>query len=76
MLNQPVMFWRVSINAFRGVRWAFWQLSDCRYWQHSWSAEQFTAIGPDVECVVLARAVDWFLRNMILLNDDKTIVFQ
>lgn len=44
--------------------------------RHSLSAEQFTAIGRDVECVVLARAVDWFLRNRILLNGDKTIVFQ
>ena len=44
--------------------------------RHSLSAEQFTAMGRDVECVVLARAVDWFLRNRILLNGDKTIVFQ
>jgi formyltetrahydrofolate deformylase len=43
---------------------------------HSLSVEQFTAMGRDVECVVLARAVDWFLRNRILLNGDKTIVFQ
>ncbi|MET3108112.1 formyltetrahydrofolate deformylase [Oxalobacteraceae bacterium GrIS 2.11] len=44
--------------------------------RHSLSAEQFTAMGRDVECVVLARAVDWFVRNRILLNGDKTIVFQ
>jgi len=44
--------------------------------RHSMSAEQFTAMGRDVECVVLARAVDWFVRNRILLNGDKTIVFQ
>jgi formyltetrahydrofolate deformylase len=44
--------------------------------RHSLSADQFTAMGRDVECVVLARAVDWFLRNRILLNGDKTIVFQ
>jgi len=43
---------------------------------HSLSADQFTAMGRDVECVVLARAVDWFVRNRILLNGDKTIVFQ
>jgi len=43
---------------------------------HSLSAEQFTAMGRDVECVVLARAVDWFVRSRILLNGDKTIVFQ
>ncbi len=43
--------------------------------RHSLTADQFTAIGRDVECVVLARAVDWFLRHRILLNGDKTIVF-
>lgn len=43
---------------------------------HSLSAEQFTALGRDVECLVLARAVDGFLRNRILLNGDKTVVFQ
>lgn len=44
--------------------------------RHSLSAEQFSAMGRDVECVVLARAVDWFLHHRILLNGDKTIVFQ
>ena len=44
--------------------------------RHSMSADQFTAMGRDVECVVLSRAVDWFVRNRILLNGDKTIVFQ
>lgn len=43
--------------------------------KHSLSVEQFTALGRDVESVVLARAVELFLRNRILLNGDKTIVF-
>ena len=43
---------------------------------HAMSAEQFTAMGRDVECVVLSRAVDWFVRSRILLNGDKTVVFQ
>jgi len=43
---------------------------------HAMSAEQFTAMGRDVECVVLSRAVDWFVRSQILLNGDKTVVFQ
>ena len=42
---------------------------------HSLTAEQFTAIGRDVECVVLARAVDWFVHHRILQNGDKTVVF-
>ena len=34
------------------------------------------AIGRDVECVVLARAVKWFLAHRILLNGYKTVVFK
>jgi len=42
---------------------------------HAMSAEQLTAIGRDVESVVLARAVKWFVEHRILLNGDKTVVF-
>ena len=38
--------------------------------------ETLTAIGRDVECVVLARAVKWFVEHRILLNGHKTIVFK
>jgi formyltetrahydrofolate deformylase len=43
--------------------------------EHSMSAEALTAIGRDVESVVLARAVKWFVEHRILLNGDKTVVF-
>jgi len=43
---------------------------------HSLSAKEFTAMGRDVESVVLARAVNWFLQHRILLNGDKTIIFR
>jgi formyltetrahydrofolate deformylase len=43
---------------------------------HAQSVQEFTAIGRDVECVVLARAVDWFVHHRILLNGDRTIVFR
>ena len=42
---------------------------------HSMSPEQLTAIGRDVECVTLARAVKWHVEHRILLNGHKTIVF-
>jgi formyltetrahydrofolate deformylase len=43
---------------------------------HGQSVQEFTAIGRDVECVVLARAVEWFVQHRILLNGDRTIVFR
>lgn len=42
---------------------------------HSMSVDAVTAIGRDVESVVLARAVNWFLHRRILQNGDKTVVF-
>ncbi len=43
--------------------------------QHSHSPEDFTAVGRDVECVVLARAVRWHVEHRVLLNGRKTVVF-
>ena len=43
---------------------------------HAQGVRDFTAIGRDVECVVLARAVEWFVQHRILLNGDRTIVFR
>jgi formyltetrahydrofolate deformylase len=43
---------------------------------HALSAKEFTAMGRDVESVVLARAVNWFVQQRILLNGDKTIIFR
>jgi formyltetrahydrofolate deformylase len=42
---------------------------------HAMDVEALTAIGRDVESVVLARAVKWFVEHRILLNGDKTVVF-
>lgn len=42
---------------------------------HSLRPEQLTAIGRDVECVALARAVKWHVEHRILLNGHKTVVF-
>lgn len=43
---------------------------------HSMGTDTLTAIGRDVECVVLARAVKCFVEHRILLNGHKTVVFK
>jgi formyltetrahydrofolate deformylase len=43
---------------------------------HTRSPEDFTAVGRDVESVVLARAVRWHVEHRVLLNGRKTVVFQ
>lgn len=43
---------------------------------HSMDPEQLTAVGRDVECVALARAVKWHAEHRILLNGHKTVVFK
>jgi formyltetrahydrofolate deformylase len=43
---------------------------------HSLSPEDFTAVGRDVECVVLARAVRWHVEHRVLMNGHKTVVFR
>ena len=43
---------------------------------HSLSAQELTAVGRDVECVVLARAVRWHVERRVLMNGQKTVVFR
>lgn len=43
---------------------------------HAMNPATLTAIGRDVECVVLARAVKYFIEHRILLNGHKTVVFK
>lgn len=42
---------------------------------HAMDADTLSAIGRDVECVVLARAVKWFVEHRVLQNGQKTVVF-
>ncbi len=42
---------------------------------HALGPEQITAVGRDVECVVLARAVRWHVQHRVLMNGHKTVVF-
>jgi formyltetrahydrofolate deformylase len=43
---------------------------------HGMDPDQLTAIGRDVECVTLARAVKWHVEHRIVLNRHKTVVFR
>jgi formyltetrahydrofolate deformylase len=43
---------------------------------HAMSADDLTATGRDVECVVLARAVRWHVEHRVLMNGHKTVVFR
>jgi formyltetrahydrofolate deformylase len=43
---------------------------------HSLTPEDFSAVGRDVESVVLARAVRWHVEHRVLLNGRKTVVFR
>lgn len=43
---------------------------------HALDPDALTALGRDVECVVLARAVKWHVERRILLNGRKTVVFK
>jgi formyltetrahydrofolate deformylase len=43
---------------------------------HTLSAEDFTAVGRDIECMVLARAVRWHVEHRMLVNGHKCVVFR
>ncbi len=43
---------------------------------HSLGVDDMTAVGRDVEALVLARAVRWHVEHRILINGQKTVVFR
>ena len=43
---------------------------------HAMSADDLAALGRDVECAVLARAVRWHLEHRVLMNGMKTVIFR
>lgn len=43
---------------------------------HSMNPDQLAAVGRDVECMALSRAVRWHAEHRILLNGKSTVVFQ
>jgi len=42
---------------------------------HARSAEQFVALGRDVEALTLARAVQWHAEHRVLLDGTRTVIF-
>ena len=43
---------------------------------HSLPPEQLVAMGRDVECVTLARAIQWHAEHRVLMNGSRTVVFR
>lgn len=43
---------------------------------HSFSPESLTAVGQDIEALVLARALKYHVEHRVLLNGAKTVVFR
>ena len=43
---------------------------------HAMNVETLTALGGDVENVVLARAVKWHAEHRIMLDGHRTVVFR
>ncbi|MDQ6649470.1 MAG: formyltetrahydrofolate deformylase [Actinomycetota bacterium] len=43
---------------------------------HSYTPERLAAVGRDMECMALARAVDWHLDHRVLHNGTRTVVFR
>lgn len=43
---------------------------------HGHTPEQLTAMGRDIESLVLARAVKWHAEHRVLLNGQRTVVFR
>src|SRR3954454_7552563 len=42
---------------------------------HASSPEQLAAVGRNVECQALARAVKWHIEHRVLLNGSRTVIF-
>jgi formyltetrahydrofolate deformylase len=43
---------------------------------HAHAPEQLVALGQDIECVVLARALKYHCEHRVLVNGSKTVVFR
>ncbi|HUY30188.1 MAG TPA: formyltetrahydrofolate deformylase [Acidimicrobiales bacterium] len=43
--------------------------------EHRHSVDQLVAIGRDIECAALARAVSWHVEHRVMLNGRTTVVF-
>jgi len=43
---------------------------------HTHKPDDLVALGRDIECVVLARALRYHVEHRVLMNDHKTVVFK
>jgi formyltetrahydrofolate deformylase len=43
---------------------------------HTMSAEDYSAVGRDIESRVLARAVRWHVEHRVLMNGHKSVIFR
>ncbi len=43
---------------------------------HTFTPEDLEAVGRDIECVVLARALKYHIEHRVLINGHKTVVFK
>ena len=43
---------------------------------HSQSPDELAAVGRDLECVALARAVTWHLQHRVVINGGRTVIFR
>ena len=48
---------------------------DASHVTHAFTPEQMVALGQEVECKVLARAVGWSVDHRVIANGSKTVVF-
>ena len=42
---------------------------------HAYGPDRLLATGRDMECIALARAVNYFIQRRIFLNDGRTVIF-
>ena len=43
---------------------------------HTHKPEDLVALGQDIECIVLARALKYYAQHRVLLNGNKTVIFK
>ena len=42
---------------------------------HTKNLENFVSIGRDIESLVLTRAINWHLEHRVIINENRTVVF-
>ena len=42
---------------------------------HTKTLENFVSIGRDIESLVLTRAINWHLEHRVIINENRTVVF-